>query len=351
MKSVIQPLLLTTILGLVGCSGNEALNTSQSVDLSAQVNADTASINTSPSDTGLFGNESVSSVQTIGADHPLSLKLAKSEILLTEQTTMELDYKVEAASQEDISLNVISYDEEVINASVKNDKIVIQANSVNSTTSVNLDVVVTNGADNLLVTLPVEVSPQIQFELDVAQTEVDIDHLDTFYIPLSVIYDGSELVNLSIENLEGEEFATVDFETQESFSNNLIIQGKGVYETGTLSFNVVASTVDGEVSVSVSVAVYPEVNIDIRLSNESPKFKKTETSFTIVRVCTDVSDDYEIEITEISGNGSVTATIEGSVISISSDDIDEDTNASFMVTASLLGVSEVAYFDVFVTAG
>ena len=79
-------------------------------------------------------------------------------------------------------------------------------------------------------------------------------------------------------------------------------------------------------------------------------FNETDSAFTIVRVCSEQSDDYEIEISQVSGNEAIEATVEGSVISITSDNISEDTTASFMVTASILGVSEEAYFDVYVSA-
>jgi len=163
-------------------------------------------------------------------------------------------------------------------------------------------------------------------------------------------YDGDEDVKVAIEDVQGNTFATVELESTYSLSNTLIIQGNGVYEPGTLTFNVVASTDSGVISTPVTVNVFPEVNITMNLSNETPTFTHGNSSFTIVRVCTDVSDDYELEITEVSGNGAITASLEGSVISITSAEIEYDTTATFMVTASILGVSEVAYFDVLVEA-
>lgn len=320
MKNVIKPIFLSTLLSVVGYSEAQIINDTYAADV------------------------------TSAPVESLSVTIANSEVSIIESNTIEVGYDIDNITQSKYSIEVISYDEDIISASVNDDNIVIQAGTVDFETTVNVDVVVTSEFGTSLVSMPITVLQQPNLDLVVEDTEVSMEFLDQLYIPFTVSHDGEEELTLSIEDIEGVEFAEVELESTDSASNNLIIQGNGVYQTGTLTFNLVATSDNEETTVPVTVNVYPDVDIDITLSNEAPTFNETDSAFTIVRVCSEQSDDYEIEISQVSGNEAIEATVEGSVISITSDNISEDTTASFMVTASILGVSEEAYFDVYVSA-
>ena len=173
MKNVIKPIFLSTLLSVVGYSEAQIINDTYAADV------------------------------TSAPVESLSVTIANSEVSVIESNTIEVGYDIDNITQSKYSIEVISYDEDIITASVNDDNIVIQAGTVDFETTVNVDVVVTSEFGTSLVSMPITVLQQPNLDLVVEDTEVSMEFLDQLYIPFTVSHDGEEELTLSIEDIEG----------------------------------------------------------------------------------------------------------------------------------------------------
>ncbi|MEP2653733.1 MAG: hypothetical protein ABJH06_17275, partial [Paraglaciecola sp.] len=278
----------------------------------------------------------------------LLISLSSSDVSLSESNMVALNYYV-TSEQPNYNVTVTSSNETNLIADISGEQLIIQAGPVDADTTETIEVTVTYESQLAKVSLPVTILQNPNLDILVSNTTPLIESLDILTLPFNVEYDGQAEFFVSIEDIEGDEYASVALSSNFSSSNSVVITGLGNEDAGTLTFNLIAKSERKETIVPVEVAVNAKANINLSLSNYTPSFDESQSSFTIVRICTDVSNNYLLELEQVSGDTRITASIEGAVISINSNEITTDTSATFVVKASILGVTEEVYFDVFVS--